>query len=84
MRKKSWYRSPAVSETWTQDDMNGTWTFDAGFVAMDKWKDYVKADARNAQERAIDRIRDLLRGASGKFPQLDLLRIWDWGQSGND
>ena len=45
------------------------------------WKDSVKADARKAQEIDIDTVRDILRGASGKVPQWDLLRIWDTGAS---
>ena len=33
------------------------------------------------RKKAINTIRDVLRGASGKVPQLDLLRIWDSGAS---
>ncbi len=65
--------------------MNGTWTFDDAkdqcYVTCHQRKRGVKADARRAQEKAIDTIRDVLRGASGKVPQLDLLRIWDSGVS---
>ena len=77
--KPTWLRSPSGSETWSQDEMNGTWTFKRDLdptVKSANWEAGCKIDAKKAQGKAISTIRDLLRGASGKVPPLDLLRIW--------
>ena len=66
--KPTWLRSPSGS------DLDPT-------VKSANWEAACKKDAKKAQEKAISTLRDVLRGASGKVPQLDLLRIWDSGAS---
>ena len=51
------------------------------FVQSSQYESLAKKDVTKAQEAAVDTVRDLLRGASGKVPPLDLLRIWDSGAS---
>ena len=67
VREKSRFRSPAGTETWDQDEMNATWTFDVGFASGGQWKDHVKADARRAQDRAIATFRDFCAEHPARF-----------------
>ena len=54
--KPTWLRIPLGSETWTQDEINGTWAFDDSYldniVKSAKWLAQCKADVRKAQEKS--------------------------------
>ena len=68
------FRSPQGTQNFSQIEMKE-------FVESGMYKSGTKSDARKAQEAAVDTIRDILRGASGKVPPFNLLRIWDLGAS---
>ena len=51
------------------------------FLESDMCKTGTKSDAKKALNAAVKTIRDIIRGASGRVPPLNLLRIWDSGAS---